>query len=129
MESDPPLDWALEPSIEDIETIEAAKKQFHATDIDPLPQSPPLRPKKAPKATDHSWFHYPFPFAAGTSLGVGERPFDRLLNSRPSWDSMIGPFKDSEEWELAQWLMGANVSQTDIDQYLKLPIVCQYFST
>jgi hypothetical protein len=33
------------------------------------------------------------------------------------------PLKTEEEWDLAQWLMTSSVSQTKLDEFLKLPIV------
>ncbi|KAK0184298.1 hypothetical protein F5146DRAFT_938722, partial [Armillaria mellea] len=35
-------------------------------------------------------------------------------------EEMWAPFKSYEEWELAQWLMMAGVSQADIDRFAKL---------
>jgi hypothetical protein len=40
-------------------------------------------------------------------------------------DSPWAPFKDEEEWELAQWLI-TNVGQNATDKYLKLPIVSPF---
>lgn len=37
--------------------------------------------------------------------------------------SSWSPFKDREEWELAQWLLKSGLSQTAIDRFLKLRIV------
>ena len=33
----------------------------------------------------------------------------------------MGPFEDEEEWQLAEWLI-QNVSQRQMDNFLKLPI-------
>lgn len=38
----------------------------------------------------------------------------------------LEPFKSQEEWELASWLM-RNIGKTNIDEYLKLEIVCLVF--
>lgn len=35
----------------------------------------------------------------------------------------LDPFKSEEEWGLASWLM-RNIGKTNIDEYLKLDIVC-----
>lgn len=43
----------------------------------------------------------------------------QVANDEDPW----APFKDEEEWELAQWLI-LNVGQNATDKFLKLPIVC-----
>jgi hypothetical protein len=44
---------------------------------------------------------------------------ERLAGKQGRW----GGFADEEEWELARWFMKCAVSQTEIDNCLKLPIV------
>ena len=41
-----------------------------------------------------------------------------MLTGASKWS----PFKNEDEWELAQWLL-KNVGQSAIDEYLKLPSV------
>ncbi|KAL6300356.1 hypothetical protein BKA93DRAFT_819505 [Sparassis latifolia] len=43
---------------------------------------------------------------------------EKKAAAKDSWD----PFASREEWELAQWLMTAGLSQTAVDDYLKLPL-------
>ncbi|KAJ7609663.1 Zn-finger domain-containing protein [Roridomyces roridus] len=67
-------------------------------------------------------FVEPFPGDAGTPVGVGETLFEKMRHEQAgSGDSEFAPFKDSDEWDLAQWL-SKNVNQTATEEYLKLPI-------
>ena len=50
-----------------------------------------------------------------------------IMVSRKNGDDPWAPFKDKEEWELAQWLI-TNVGQNATDKYLKLPIVSLFSS-
>lgn len=50
--------------------------------------------------------------------------FEELKTQRESQGfSKWAPFKDEEEWELAQWLIRSGLSQTAIDEFLKLAVV------
>jgi hypothetical protein len=64
-----------------------------------------------------------YPRPAGTPGRPAQSYFEMVRdeqkkNSDPPW----APFKDEEEWGLAQWLI-TNVGQNATDKYLKLPIV------
>jgi hypothetical protein len=70
-----------------------------------------------------SRFIVKYPFAVADILGVGKTAFQKLHEKQlasglPSW----APFKDEEEWTLAQWLVN-RVNKTGIEEYLKLKIV------
>jgi hypothetical protein len=59
------------------------------------------------------------------TFGAGCTAFERLREEQVSAGSANEPwtpFKDMEEWELAQFLT-KELTQTAIDKYLKLPIV------
>ncbi|KZT22197.1 hypothetical protein NEOLEDRAFT_1028379, partial [Neolentinus lepideus HHB14362 ss-1] len=64
----------------------------------------------------------PFPGKAGIAEGKGKTDFE-------AWKEVLewgecgawAPFKDDDEWELAQWLV-ENVGKNKIDEYLKLNI-------
>lgn len=65
-----------------------------------------------------------FPTPAGTRKGRGRPSFEKHQNMQnvagcDSWS----PFTSKEEWELARWLMCSGVSQTKIDEFLKLDLV------
>ena len=52
-------------------------------------------------------------------------------NQKREGGSRWGPFEDEDKWQLAEWLI-QNVSQRQMDNFLKLPIVvlynfCEYF--
>ncbi|KAH7917273.1 hypothetical protein BV22DRAFT_1135543 [Leucogyrophana mollusca] len=59
---------------------------------------------------------------AAEVLGMGETVFKQLQKHQEA-DGVgpFGPFADSEEWGLAQWLV-KNVNQHATEEYLKLPI-------
>jgi len=64
-----------------------------------------------------------YPGPAGTPGRPAQSYFEMVrdeqkINGDPPW----APFKDEEEWGLAQWLI-TNVCQNATDKYLKLPIV------
>lgn len=69
----------------------------------------------------------PFPSAAGTMLGHTTTAFQDLRTSQiqdnlPPWS----PFASQEEWELAQWLVKAGVTQKATDGFLKLASVSKF---
>jgi hypothetical protein len=70
-----------------------------------------------------SRFTVKYPFAVADILGVGKTAFQKhrekqLASGLPPW----APFKDEEEWALAEWL-AKRVNKTGIEEYLKLKIV------
>ncbi|KAJ2975809.1 hypothetical protein NUW54_g11669 [Trametes sanguinea] len=54
--------------------------------------------------------------------GLGNGRSKGLREQRAAGDQPWAPFKDLDEWELAQWLVTSGLSQTAIEQYLKLNI-------
>ena len=69
-----------------------------------------------------------FPLPAGMRLGLAQSYFETVREEqRKNGDDLWAPFKDEEEWELAQWLI-TNVGQNTTDKYLKLPIVSLFAS-
>ena len=71
----------------------------------------------------YTWFvrHYLCPI--GTPIWKGRTKFKMLLEQRTA-DGLqpCEPFVSKEEWQLVMWQM-ANVEETSMDEYLKLPIV------
>jgi hypothetical protein len=64
-----------------------------------------------------------YPRPAGTPKASAQTYFEKLLaEQRAKGEDPWAPFKDEEEWGLAQWLM-LNVGQNATDKFLKLPIV------
>lgn len=65
-----------------------------------------------------------FPNPAGRVYGHDCMRFKRLNERREAEGvNVYHPFVDQEEWELASCLMTGGISQTKIDEILKLPIV------
>ncbi|KIJ47004.1 hypothetical protein M422DRAFT_81572, partial [Sphaerobolus stellatus SS14] len=61
----------------------------------------------------------------GSTYGQAQTMFDKLCHLQEVGQmGMMGPFNDREEWELAEWLFKSGTSQTQMDKYLKLNIVC-----
>jgi len=74
-------------------------------------------------ASNDCWFES-FPTPAGTPKGRGRPKFEKHGDRQKAEGSdPWSPFASKEEWELARWLMGSGVSQTKIDEFLKLDIV------
>lgn len=60
----------------------------------------------------------------GHVYGYQPTPFEREKNQREAEHiSNFAPFSSRDEWELAQWLIKSELSQSSIDEFLKLRIV------
>lgn len=67
---------------------------------------------------------FPAEFKAGAVWGVDQPSFESIKQTQEeNGTSRCGPFKNEEEWELAEWLI-RNVGKKQADVFLKLPIVC-----
>jgi hypothetical protein len=67
-----------------------------------------------------------FPHRVADVLGVGKTDFEQIREGQVEMGLEANPwtpFKDEEEWNLAEWLT-RHVTKTATDQFLKLPIVC-----
>ena len=65
-----------------------------------------------------------FPRPAGTLKGHGLTSFQRYQNAQEAnSDSPWALFKTKDDWELARWLTTSGVSQTKINEFLKLGMV------
>lgn len=66
-----------------------------------------------------------YPGRAANMLGTGKTEFEAMRESQKAGDSPDNhwaPFRDGEEWELAEWLV-QETTQKARDRYLKLNIV------
>jgi len=64
------------------------------------------------------------PRPSGRSHGQAHTRWERIHDERlGGGQSRWGGFRNQDEWELARWMMKCGVSQTEIDKFLKLPIV------
>jgi hypothetical protein len=95
-------------------------------------QLPDRRPRVEEVEDEESGTHRrwikDFPLPAGTRLRPAQSYFETVReDQRKNGDDPWAPFKDEEEWELAQWLI-TNVGQNATDKYLKLPIVSLFAS-
>jgi hypothetical protein len=76
--------------------------------------------------TGHYFEEYPSERKAGAAWGKDQPLFERIQKEqRENHTSKWGPFKDQDEWELAEWL-SKNVGQKQTDAFLKLNIVSTY---
>ncbi|KAG6852687.1 hypothetical protein C0991_009891, partial [Blastosporella zonata] len=65
----------------------------------------------------------PSEWKAGATWGTNIPEFEKIHREQEAGrQTQWGPFKDEEEWQLAEWLI-QNVGQTQTDEFLKLPIV------
>jgi hypothetical protein len=73
---------------------------------------------------DGQRFPMKYPGNVAAVLGEGETEFAKLHEAQEaSGQSPWAPFKDRDEWELAEWL-SKRVNKTGTEEFLKLPIVC-----
>ena len=104
-------------------------------DIPPIPPPPPhgehqLHPQHVmvedvPDNEDggHYIKNFPEENMAGTTWGQSKPLFECIDdNQKREGGSRWGPFEDEDKWQLADWLI-QNVSQRQMDNFLKLPIV------
>ena len=49
-----------------------------------------------------------------------------LINENLNPNARYRPFADCREWEMVEWLVKAGLSQSVIDDFLKLEVVCSY---
>lgn len=68
---------------------------------------------------------YPAEAKAGAAWGTGTPKFEAIRKEQEDVGKDWGPFKDEDEWRLAEWLI-KNVGQTQTDKFLKLPIVSRF---
>ena len=65
-----------------------------------------------------------FPRPAGTPKGRGLSSFEKFQNAQEAnSDSPWALFESKDDWELARWLITSGVSQTKINDFLKLGMV------
>lgn len=98
--------------------------------LPPAPSAGPSEPRRhvtveeVEDAETDGRFVQPYPGEVGTPLGRGETKFEALRKAHaksdlPPWT----PFKDEEEWELAEFMM-RNLTKTGIEEYTHLSAVC-----
>ncbi|KIJ43709.1 hypothetical protein M422DRAFT_252953 [Sphaerobolus stellatus SS14] len=124
-EDDPPEDWNMEPDFTEQQELKNTAFEFHITQENDA-SSPPLSPlhphiNEIPD-NDHL-YQQKFPRPTGMSYGIGQTRYDELQQmQREGKLGKVRPFADVEEWELAQWLLRSGVSQSEMDNFLKLDI-------
>lgn len=102
---------------------------------DEPPQSTDAPPSKRARVEevpdeDYDELHTkPYPGRAGETFGRAQTIFDKLRERQSKGDlGEFGPFADRDELELASWLITeSGASQSAIDKFLKLNIVCSSF--
>ncbi|KAJ7652675.1 hypothetical protein DFH06DRAFT_1282610 [Mycena polygramma] len=93
-----------------------------AADSDPNPRKRRRASVEEVEDEDERWVQdFPEEFDAGKPLEQCETSFETFRAKQkaagnPPWH----PFESEDEWEVAQWLMTAGLSQKQIDKYLKL---------
>ena len=71
----------------------------------------------------------PYPGDAGHSIRKTKTRYENWLeNQRHEEKIPWDPFASKDEWALTMWLLN-NVGQKATDQFLKLPIVSEYFQS
>lgn len=102
-----------------------------ATDFRPsttLPTTPEATaqatPMEHPTQNEEERFVQDFTPAAGVIKGEADTQFEALREDQNrSDDPPWAPFETKKEWELARWLMICGISQSKINDFLKMEIV------
>jgi hypothetical protein len=136
--SPPPLpDETSGARVEDLEhdllTVEQNFSPDSTAEMSDLPiqtehTSHPQRngPEKETLELGHYFEEYPSERKAGAAWGKDQPLFMRIQREQQeNGTSRWGPFKDRDEWELAEWL-SKNAGQKQTDTFLKLKIVSTY---
>jgi hypothetical protein len=81
---------------------------------------------------DEAGIEYVEPFpeeaCAGASCGRAWTLFESIRDEQAlDGAEMLGPFESDAEWQLAKWLI-KNIGHNQAEEFLKLPIVHEYFS-
>jgi hypothetical protein len=109
-------------TIEEVEDVDAPSVWHQKSD-----EGPTHRTAQAMGLGEGFEFIEDFPGEAGTPGKTKRTRFEEIRDAqRSAGEQYWGPFADQDEWELARWLMTANVSQNSRDAFLKLPIVCPH---
>jgi len=105
--------------LEDQATPSSSNKRARVEDVDDDDNVPAAstQPKSGRWAEN-------FPRPAGTPKGRGLSSFEKFRNAQEAnSDSPWAPFESKDDWELARWLITSGVSQTKINDFLKLGMV------
>ncbi|TCD60673.1 hypothetical protein EIP91_009707 [Steccherinum ochraceum] len=94
----------------------------------PLGPPPPKRTRVAvedvPEDEEEGLFGVDFEPEAGVPLRNAETSYEQLRKAQVDQNlPPCAPFPDDDEWGLARWLVKSGLSQSEIDKFLKLPIV------
>ena len=131
-----PANLPIEPDLPDFhleEDIQIAEETFNGEETNILRPPPPPQQDEPrlhpPHATvgnvpGHRYIEkFPKEYLAGATWG-NCKPLYEYLDEKQKREggSRWGPFKDEDEWRLAEWLI-RNVGQKQTDIFLKLPIV------
>ncbi|KAJ7051459.1 hypothetical protein C8F01DRAFT_999273 [Mycena amicta] len=66
---------------------------------------------------------FPEEYQAGATHGTCKSKFEQLRDSQRAKLEPWEPFKSLDEWELARWMVTAGLSQSKIDEFLKLKVI------
>ncbi|KAL1685054.1 hypothetical protein GGG16DRAFT_67074 [Schizophyllum commune] len=113
------------------EVADASRAQAMDTDIQPMPDLPPIEPqsprvpesggRQTPPTASQGPYITVYPRAAGRRLYRARTPFEALRETQLKRDlPPYAPFRSMDEWEHLRWLVTSGASQSKIDQYLKL---------
>lgn len=70
---------------------------------------------------------FPPEMKAGATFGQGRTSFAEIRDDQIlTGDTILGPFKDNDKWELAKWLM-KHAGHNAADEFLRMNIVSQLF--
>lgn len=85
-------------------------------------RSPTSTPPVLPSVTAQRYSKRPFT-DAGRIFGKGRTPYLITLENEVDSTNCTYPFADLEEWKLAYWLSTSGLSQTNINNFLRLDCV------
>ena len=116
----------------DLEHVLLAVEQTFSLDSIPNTEhtlaDPPQRNRVPEEETQKTRYFedYPAEWKAGAAWGKDQPLFVKIKREQEeNGTSKWGPFKDQDEWKLAEWL-SKNAGQKQTDKFLKLNIVSTY---
>ncbi|KAK7029714.1 hypothetical protein R3P38DRAFT_3314401 [Favolaschia claudopus] len=118
-ESDGQEDMRADPPMDD-----AGDDDNQAEELPPPPKRPRVTVEEVEDEDDRWEQEFPAEFQAGAVLEECQTQFEKLREEREKEGlSPWYPFDRKEDWEIGRWLMTSGVSQSKMDEYLKLDAV------
>ena len=111
----------MTPTLPIPQAEQAGRPQRNRVTIEEVPEG-----EEETQESGHYIEEYPTEQKAGAAWGKDQPLFEQIRREQQgNGTSQWGPFKNQDEWELAEWLL-KNMEQKQMDVFLKLNIVGTY---